>query len=156
MLDERTITPLQKLDLLNGETIYTTFRSIHELSAYFANLHTHMQNKSKLAHSHLSDTNVSYQSYDIKKTFTSTNHNIHENNTTDFQEKSNPQISDRDIVNSKQVLPSSSHQTNMSSREIASAIQELFGEIDLSHIQEDLARSLCKKITALFFLLLPE
>ena len=44
----------------------------------------------------------------------------------------------------------------MASRIITTAIRDLFGTIDLQHVQEELAKELCRKITALSFLPLTE
>ena len=157
MLGESTTRQLKKLELPHGEIVYSTFSSISELSVYLANLPIHMTHITNLDMQNLCDKNdMLSNSYKNNDKMPNT-YNIPQK--TDFRSKfilpnSNPQISDHDT--NKTNIPESTLHQIMASRAITTAIRDLLGTIDLDHVQEELAKEFCKKITALSFSSLPK
>ena len=154
ILHETTSSSLNKIDLPNGEMRYTTFRSIHELAAYFSKFPIHMHYLQGITNTHLKKqkthfpTKIPYgdnicASYKLKNT-------LHINTHNPSHTRSNPQIPDSETIS---FAPKSS---TMASNTITAAITDIYGEIDIEHVHIDTARSMCKKVCALLFLSMPE
>ena len=155
ILEEPTLTTFNKLDLPNGESIYTTFSSLQDLVTYVSKLPRHIQHiqhnltsnmEEKSTNSSLLNKNADQKS--LHRSKTNGSHKTTEINT------SNPQIPDSDIK--LENIDCNAFVTTMLSRTITTAIANIFGEIDLAHVHNDVAKSMCKKVTALMFLSMPE
>lgn len=147
LLRESPTPHLTKVELPQGETIYSTFQSIPEISAYFANLLIHMEKTNDLATSLLrkEKSGMLKRRQDHTQSFNTCEiHTQLEFSSTDLHLKSNPQNSDNDFIVDRKV-PTSRSKVTMASKEITTAIRGLLGELDITHIREDLAKNLCKK-----------
>ena len=159
VLSDSSVHSLQKYRLPNGEVIYTSFKSIEDISTYFSNLSKYRRHPIKLNKQNSTRNippNSSHREIENgthKKLMNNDDTHTKNQQKTFDTKNSNPQIPDRDKVNPagpRNIL------SNMASKTIVQVIDDTFGEIDIDNVHIDTARSMCKKIASLLFLTMEE
>lgn len=157
VLSDSSIHNLNKLILPNGETIFSSFRSIESISSYFSNIVLRSDHPTNLAQTSLSNLNnitSSTNSFTSKLSNDSNNY-INEFVFDQISLDSNPQSPQNieqpsESTSRQHQSPWNTAPANMSS--ITRFIDHWLEQVDFDIIHPDRARTICKQAGALLFI----
>ena len=162
VLSDSSIHNLTKMILPNGETIFSSFNSIEEISTYFSNIPFTSTNKTKLVQLSLNKKqNVKESTPAFKRTQSNTT-NIYLSKFYNDKNKmkDNPQTPDNFTQTDTQLYKSTRlyqiRQPSMPVSSLSTTIENFYKDINYDKLNIYQARAHCKRIGALLFITMEE